>query len=225
MREVGDLFVKYDEIALEQDRRTYRSVNGLDREPLTQMFTLSDAFVSNQNSDDLSKKHDRVGMHTVLAQAKGQKQHKYKDLGAGTFISEPHKADKAMESPIERILLPWLVNADYGPMFVPEVPVFAPTKGIERLPDGNIFIIVQMPIGSYRTDFMIVAKHKSQTKIVAVECDGEDYHGTRKDMLRDGFLACMGIQTVRASGAEIKNSADRVATKIANIIFEWAVQL
>lgn len=116
---------------------------------------------------------------------------------------------KYAESPIERALAPWLIFDTYCHKPTPEpAEVFCPKDGLDIEAIWDPVIIPQFAFVKYRADFAVVAGPPANRRhIVVVECDGEEVHGGAaawsRDTKRDGLFACFGIETVRASGAEI----------------------
>jgi hypothetical protein len=128
------------------------------------------------------------------------------------------------ESPIEEDLLPWLVCEDYGPALM-TCPARVHSSTELMPPDGDVFIVPQFSFGKYRMDFAVIAKCAKGVKIVAVECDGKEFHKDRdKDRRRNSYLRMFGIETVRAWGGEIKRRPRDVSFRVASIITEWSVQ-
>ncbi len=130
---------------------------------------------------------------------------------------------KLCESPIEAELLPWLVCEDYNPLMTCPARVHLFGYGELMPPEGDIIIVPQFPILRYRLDFALIATCAKGTKIVAVECDGKEFHKDRdKDIRRNSYLRKFGIQTVRATGAEIMREPHNVSRRAASLISEWA---
>ena len=122
------------------------------------------------------------------------------------------------ESPIEKHLLPWLVVADYGEK-VFSFP--APVCDVKRdgLPArGDIVIVPQFTFAKYRCDFAVIRRFSKSIGIVAVECDGEEYHSAHRDVLRDGWLASFNIATVRFSGKHIYANPQLAAAVVAECV-------
>jgi hypothetical protein len=127
------------------------------------------------------------------------------------------------ESPIEEDLLPWMVCEDYGPLLTCPARVHS-TKSELMPPNGDIFIVPQFVFAKYRLDFAVIAKCPKGVKIIAVECDGKEFHKDRDaDGRRNSYLRMFGIDTIRATGAEIKRRPRDVSFRVASAITEWAV--
>jgi very-short-patch-repair endonuclease len=127
-----------------------------------------------------------------------------------------------MESPIEATIFPYLVMQDYGEHFAPA----RPTKA-EQMPEpGKIVVVPQLVIEPFRLDFAVTATRraggKDYTTIVAVECDGREFHSAIRDTKRDlGFFE-RGIVTIRIPGAQIFAEPADAARRVARLIAEWA---
>jgi very-short-patch-repair endonuclease len=125
------------------------------------------------------------------------------------------------ESPIERHMMPWLAFGNYGN--IQHAPVVHDMAD-PFLPDRPIIIIPQFPFLNYRLDFAIMFKAKASMMIVALECDGREFHGAfaerERDAIRDGRLASWGISTVRASGTEIFQDPEQVMSRLLRRVRE-----
>ena len=136
------------------------------------------------------------------------------DAGRATIT----RAQPILESAIERAMLPWLVFGNYGTSSSP-LPVCLPDEDAPR--DVPLFIVPQMCFGRYRLDFALVARSRSRSLIVAVECDGAAFHDRRSDLRRDAFLAGFRFPTVRATGSEIRTDPRPTIGRIAAIVAAW----
>lgn len=123
------------------------------------------------------------------------------------------------ESPIEKMLLPWLLVQEYS-QFYNWRQVLFPGEGA-KLGDKCIAIVPQLPIGKYRADFAIAGKRGKWRKFVIVECDGAEHHGgvdnVERDVGRDVVLMAHNdiLDVVRVTGSEIVRSAKTCAEQIA----------
>jgi very-short-patch-repair endonuclease len=83
----------------------------------------------------------------------------------------------------------------------------------------------QVQCGSHRVDFLFIGYCFDEAlAIVAVECDGHDFHEKNKfqaarDKSRDRDLALMGIHVMRFTGSEIHRDAARCVKQV----FEFLV--
>lgn len=127
---------------------------------------------------------------------------------------EPAFAAESCESPIERLLMLALWSRG---VWTNRAVMLGNALGFEhidaavskRLP-GQIVIIQQANVGSYRLDFLASAKLLSSMPrmYVGIECDGHDYHERTKeqaqrDKSRDRELTARGIKMLRFTGSEI----------------------
>lgn len=131
-----------------------------------------------------------------------------------------NKANSATESPIEKLLLPWLIFQDYGQFMTYPARVHLP-KEEHALPTTGIVIVPQFAFVRFRLDFAVVARHQGHSKIIAVECDGEDFHNAARDDYRDRYLSSWGIETIRASGRLIHSDPHTVSERVARVALNW----
>lgn len=132
-----------------------------------------------------------------------------------------HKGFSLCHSSIEQRLLPYLVFADYGP-YLDSPGRVHDTKNDRLLPGWAVFIAPQFYFVRYRIDLAVVGRVEGQTKIVAVECDGKNYHAADADRVRDEYLKDYGIKTVRVSGGDVFRDPQAAATKVSELFQEWA---
>lgn len=132
----------------------------------------------------------------------------------------------ACESPIERLMLPALVMANYGHAFASfPAELHVPAADSEP-PRGDLLVIPQFAIIRYRMDFAVIATAEGQRKIVCVECDGEDFHkDANKDRGRDNYLRAFGIETFRFCGSDIQADPLPLAATVASHIADWRASL
>lgn len=84
----------------------------------------------------------------------------------------------------------------------------------------------QVRVGNYISDFMFVAQRAGggQPILVAVECDGHDFHVKNKqqvarDRSRDRAFSSCGIHVMRFTGSEIHRDAVACADEAYEAIF------
>jgi very-short-patch-repair endonuclease len=88
----------------------------------------------------------------------------------------------------------------------------------------NIILQQQWSFGSYRVDFSLYAVKNAFTddpineSILAIECDGHDYHERTKeqasrDRARDRWFQSQDIPIMRFTGSEIWRDGERCATE------------
>lgn len=88
-------------------------------------------------------------------------------------------------------------------------------------------LVQQMPVGPYRADFGIVAATSNdRSLVVAVECDGHDFHEktkeqVAKDKARDRAFVERDIRVFRFSGAEIWRDAGECADQVLGFVGAW----
>jgi very-short-patch-repair endonuclease len=90
----------------------------------------------------------------------------------------------------------------------------------------------EMAIGKkkYRVDILLtmyVGKHPQDEILVAIECDGHDFHEktkeqAAKDKARDRDFQNAGIPILHFTGSEIFKNANRCAEEAINILFKAA---
>jgi hypothetical protein len=125
------------------------------------------------------------------------------------------------ESPIERLLLPFLVFQDYGPRF--RCPANVLVAEEPEAVDGTILILPQLKVRKSRFDFAVFGTWEGRSKTIAVECDGAEFHDPVADFHRDSFNEQeLGITTVRASGSEIHTAPESVAARVGRQMADWA---
>lgn len=171
------------------------------------------------------------GVRTQLSLAQSHIMHRLAHLGLPTqnaelFIdqaaSTATKLVDLCESPIEAMLLPWLLVEDYGPRLI-TFPARGFNHRIEDAPPpGDVIVAPQLALVRYRVDFAVMARLGRKTKIVLVECDGENFHGAMRDRRRDTCLSGLGFETIRASGADIYARPRNVSARVAALLQEWA---
>jgi len=118
------------------------------------------------------------------------------------------KGTALCESPIERdalaalILAPW---AGFGTI----PPLVHDAKADGALPAGDIVIVPQMAFVRFRLDFAVVVEIGGVRRIVALECDGEEYHQDHlKDEARDDYLKSWQVPVFRVRGKDLHTEAD-----------------
>lgn len=130
---------------------------------------------------------------------------------------EFEKGSPHCESPIEREMLAALLTADWR-CFGDHIP----RVWVDAAPASKISIIPQLKIGRRRIDFAVSVPKKPIGTVIAVECDGTDFHSAGDDRMRDVELAYFGILTVRFSGSEIKKDPGGCAARVVQLCAEWA---
>lgn len=128
------------------------------------------------------------------------------------------------ESPIERLIFPWLLAQKY-PGFVHNPIVLFPGES-PLLEDQCVAIVPQLPVGRYRVDFAVAARRGPYLKLLIVECDGAAYHDNveqvKRDVDRDVTLAANPqiLDVVRFSGTAIFRSPRGCANAVADRLLD-----
>lgn len=158
----------------------------------------------------LKRRARRMGASHEITIGLIQKGIEYVDLGL-----------PVCESPIEGIMLPPLVFADWHGFENIPVPVYLDGSD-DPAPDSDIIIVPQMRFGRYRADFAIVCQAGDARKIFFVECDGSDFHqDAAHDLARDGYLKTLGITLIRLTGREISANAASALQKVVFVVTAW----
>lgn len=122
------------------------------------------------------------------------------------------------ESPIEKLIVPSLVFQPYGSNG-PWVPADAIREGRAYFPP--VRIEAQASIGDARFDFlMMVLLAPGADIMIAVECDGRDFHSSDKDFYRDRNWNRAGIPTIRLTGSDINRAPRMAASRVAERILQ-----
>jgi hypothetical protein len=217
----GDLFKRYDQLALEEEarRRTARQDKGVGS---TQ--SLGDALTQAANraaglDKSLAAQTGSIGFNLDLALDAADSRARALGLDVAAVQERVRgivgEGAALCDSPIEKRLLPWLVVENYGNK-IETFPIRICDPKAQKLPPaGDLFIVPQMAFVKFRVDFALVCRLKTTLGIVAVECDGEQFHGAQRDTLRDGWLASFNIRTVRFSGKEITYNPRLCSARVA----------
>lgn len=138
-------------------------------------------------------------------------------------LARVRKLQSVAESPIERVMAPWLIFDHYGPDFMTVPPTIHIPKEEGAFPGGDICIIPQFAFAKFRLDFAIVATTLCARCIVGLECDGAEFHPNAfDDAKRDNYLLTWGIPVVRAKGKDIYATPRRVMSDVMEAI-QWAL--
>ena len=96
---------------------------------------------------------------------------------------------------------------------------------------GRLIMAQQVKIDQYRVDFCLAAElpNSGRTAVVAVECDGHDFHERTKeqvarDKARDRALALAGVVTMRFAGSEIWKDAGDCADEVFAYFYNELVE-
>lgn len=136
----------------------------------------------------------------------------------GILIAEYEKAQALCESPIERDMLAALMSGNWSFCDSPFIPVHSLRDKEAPIKDAPVVIIPQFPFGRFRLDFAILCRGLGKPRILAVECDGRDFHDPESDRLRDKQLEAFGIDVFRAPGSSIHNAVHDVADLVIQAV-------
>lgn len=143
----------------------------------------------------------------------------------GLRIAWDDIAVNACQSPIEQILLAELIfmATGYGPcpldIWSHDYP--------DNQPPKIACIVAQYPLGRYTIDFgVFVQGFNNDLLMLAIECDGHNYHNKTKDQARhdrkrDRWLQKHGWQVVRFTGSEIHEDAHACAEEVGDLICDF----
>jgi hypothetical protein len=127
------------------------------------------------------------------------------------------------ESPIERSMLAALLTGDWGDMgAVPPALHDSSRTSTEMLPKCPVVIAPQLALIRFRLDFGIIVAKAGRMQIVAVECDGHDFHQDAiKESMRVAYLNSWDIPVFKFTGSELHDDAIRAADKVITGIHGW----
>lgn len=117
------------------------------------------------------------------------------------------------ESPIELLFFVELISFPH---------VFCRNVFTDECAREELFRVVvdlQAPVGDYRLDFLLTVETARGLSLLAVECDGHDFHERTKeqaarDRSRDRDLLARGIRVMRFTGSEIHACAWKCAGQV-----------
>lgn len=145
------------------------------------------------------------------------------ELVALRFMEEYQLHKGHCESPIEELLLAALMSA--GTTLGNTNVIFMGRHSISDrfIQQETVYIHQQAEVGKYRTDFLFhdcsVPFEISKPRLMAVECDGHDFHEktkeqARRDKQRDRYFQSIGVKVLRFTGSEIWQDPDKCAEEI-----------
>lgn len=166
------------------------------------------------------------GVHVILAEAIADYRTSQSGIDDDEILRRIAAGEKAVtallakcESPIERLIVPPLVFQPYGSNgpWVPACeagtkPRFAP-----------VCIDAQVPMGGSRFDFLMLVEIGSEDLMIAVECDGAEFHDKERDYYRDRNWKLSGIHTVRLSGSDINHNPRMAASRVAELVLQQMI--
>lgn len=167
------------------------------------------------------------GVHVVLAEAIQD----YRTSQHGIEADELERrieAGKAVvtallakcESPIERLIVPALVFQPYGSNG-PWEPAQIHGTGVKGAAD--VVIDGQVTTGDSRFDFLVGVHLPGELMLIAIECDGKEFHDNVKDYFRDRNWLLSGITTVRLTGSDIHKAPRMAASRVAEAVLRRMV--
>lgn len=125
------------------------------------------------------------------------------------------------ESPIEKLIVPSLVFQPYGSNG-PWVPAQVVREGEPRF--APVSIGAQVTVYDARFDFLMLVEIGGGDMMIAVECDGKDFHDKDKDFYRDRNWQRAGINTVRLSGSDINRAPRMAASRVAEHVLQAMIR-
>lgn len=170
----------------------------------------------------------QMGMESLMRRARTMELREDVSKAVQSLAYEQYAKGEALcESPIERSMLAGLLTAQWsGFQAIPPLVHCARDKE-EMLPPGDIVIVPQMAFLRYRLDFGLVIRVPGMTpQIVAVECDGADFHTEyRREVDRVAYLKSWNIPVFKFTGREIHAAALEAAHKVAFGVCQWKALL
>lgn len=166
--------------------------------------------------------------YTAMAEHREKCVQEWVSYGASQDVAERH-ADEAIdryknysslcESPIEHLAMIAMATTVLP---TTQTPRFYDMRTAPVWPNGAVLIAPQFPVGRYRLDFVVSVRSRDSVTAYALECDGAEHHAGRDnqdaDTVRDGFIAHLGIETKRLTGAEIYRNPDRIKSWLCSLV-------
>ena len=160
-------------------------------------------------------------------------EHRFTVALEGEHRAQTELIEKHCQSPIERRLAPWLLSLQ---TFLLEPPtIYGGNIDLDTAVFGSsgegdaIAVFAQVRVAQYTADFVVVAHYASvrqrHTILVAVECDGHEFHNRTKeqaehDRRRDRAFQALGLHVFRFTGREIARDAAKCAEEVADFFQE-----
>lgn len=138
------------------------------------------------------------------------------------ILAEYEAGDPLCESPIEREMLAALLASRWQSFGIESPRIWNVNDQSAGRPAWPVVIMPQFQIGRHRLDFAISLPKKPIGTIIAVECDGSEYHDQALDRERNVQLGCFGVLTSRHSGSDIKRDPMACAQRVIQLCAEWA---
>lgn len=166
----------------------------------------------------------QLGMDGLLKRARTMEMSEANyNIAVDRTYAEYHKGEDLCESPIERSMLAALLTAQWTGFDTIPPRVHSALDKEEMMPAGDVLIVPQMAFMRYRLDFGVVLRLDGMPpQIVAVECDGADFHNDqRREVLRVNYLKSWGIPVFKFTGREIHSDPFEAARKVTFGICQW----
>jgi very-short-patch-repair endonuclease len=135
-------------------------------------------------------------------------------------------ARKLCESPIEELFLAAAFASGIDSSLAAQIYASPYREGIDLYEGDHIW--PQARIAKYRLDFLCIhVSADSSRRLVAVECDGHEFHERTKkqaehDKARDRFLTGRGIKVLRFTGSEIFRDPIICWAETQNVMWDCA---
>ncbi|MFC5353523.1 endonuclease domain-containing protein [Azospirillum himalayense] len=150
-----------------------------------------------------------------------------RSLGLAADVDLASALPNLCQSDIERRML---VELSYSPPWhdmkrMGEVVIHDHTMG--GMPDRQVVMAPQYPVGRYRVDIgIIVNGYDGDRLLIAIECDGHDFHEKTKeqasrDKRRDRAFQKIGWMVFRFTGSDIFRKGEECADEVATFVAEW----
>lgn len=120
------------------------------------------------------------------------------------FVNDLWILAECTESPIETLLGAWLLLASDGDNCLS----FHDAWQAHPDPEFGTIFGCQVEVANYRCDFLVKTCLRGDYELLAIECDGHEFHEktkkqARRDKSRDRFLLSGGIPVLRFTGSEL----------------------
>lgn len=165
----------------------------------------------------------QLGMETLRKRARTMElaESSWADIEARAY-EEFKKGEGLCESPIERSMLAALVTGCWSGFGTIPPRVHNGMDKEEMLPKGDVIIVPQMAFLRYRLDFAVIIEVAGRQQIIAIECDGADFHTDyRRELLRVNYLKSWGIPVFKFTGSELHAEPLAAAHRAIVSICQW----
>ena len=207
----GDLIRAYERIGNDMDGGRASSFTGL----TSGLMALAKRWERKFNPDAAARTDMTDAIESVSEFASGEDKF---EIWRGVT-----RGMRVCESPIEKLLLPWLLAQKYtGFTYRPRMLLSGDGY---LLNDMCVAVVPQLQIGRRRADLALAAKRGKHMKFVVVECDGAAFHDGVENVMRDvsrdvEILKSKKILSViRFTGSEIHKSPRTCASQAAQELY------